>query len=573
MIRRFTRREVSMKVTPVSKTLADVLRGNFLRIPRFQRPYDWDRDNLTEFWTDLKDRAEPEYFMGSLVVFGDQKEKNLLSLVDGQQRITTITIMLSILRDTLDEYEEKGPATAIHDLIETRDLDNKSRFVLEHDPADRYMQCAIQSRVPDRKVKPDGTQQENLSAAYRYLSSVLYYHIESELKGKKLKAIEYLKHLRDCLLQMHFISIELDNEDDAYLIFETLNTRGKDLRASDLLKNHFMRLLPARTKGLDTAKNLWADTMEKLNSVTVSIDPDSFLLHYWLSTQYSVSKANLFLNYKNYVKKTNAKKSLEHIHESASTYVRCMAPMEANFSKEEKPLQASINAIRIFGVAQAAPLMLAIMSRYEEGVLSLKSTKAAFTLIEKFTFQFNALTQSRGGGGVSNMYAKLAQRTMNCAGPQEFADVVGEMREKFAERVPDEAEFTVPFSRILFRSNYTRERNLVRYVLTKIAKHYGMPDELDVSLMTIEHIFPQSKGEESGDDRDVGAIGNLIFMNEKLNGKVDDKNFKEKKKYYTPANSVYVDEKLQGADDWGADMIAIRGFHLAKIGYEKIWKI
>lgn len=48
-----------MKVTPVSKTLADVLRGNFLRIPRFQRPYDWDRDNLTEFWTDLKDRVEP----------------------------------------------------------------------------------------------------------------------------------------------------------------------------------------------------------------------------------------------------------------------------------------------------------------------------------------------------------------------------------------------------------------------------------------------------------------------------------------------------------------------------------
>lgn len=563
----------SMKVTPVSKTLADVLRGNFLRIPRFQRPYDWDRDNLTEFWTDLKDRVEPEYFMGSLVVFGDQKEKNLLSLVDGQQRITTITIMLSILRNTLDEYGEKGPAAAIHDLIETRDLDNKSRFVLEHDPADRYMQSAIQTRNPDRKVKPEGTQQDNLFAAYRYLSSALSSHIDSELKGKKVKIVEYLKHLRDCLLQMHFISIELDNEDDAYLIFETLNTRGKDLRASDLLKNHFMRLLPTKTKGLDAAKNLWADTMEKLNSVTVSIDPDSFLLHYWLSTQYSVSKANLFVNYKQHVKKTNAKKSLEHIHESASTYVRCMAPMESHFSKEEKSLQASINAIRIFGVAQAAPLMLAIMSRYEERVLSLRSIKAAFTLIEKFTFQFNALTQSRGGGGVSNMYAKLAQRTMSCAGPQQFADVVAEMREKFAERVPDEAEFAVPFSRITFRSNYTREKNLVRYVLTKVARHYGMPDELDVSMMTIEHILAQSKGEETGDNKDVGAIGNLIFMNEKLNGSLDNKSYKEKKKSYTAANNVYLDEKLQGAADWDSEMIATRGIHLAKIGYEKIWKI
>src|ERR1700761_7522399 len=124
MTRSLSKMGARMKVTPISKTLADVLRGNFLRIPRFQRPYDWDRDNLTEFWMDLKDRSEPEYFMGSLVVFGDQKEKNLLSLVDGQQRITTVTIMLSIIRDALEKYGEKGPAAAIHDLIETRDLDN-----------------------------------------------------------------------------------------------------------------------------------------------------------------------------------------------------------------------------------------------------------------------------------------------------------------------------------------------------------------------------------------------------------------------------------------------------------------
>jgi hypothetical protein len=207
------------------------------------------------------------------------------------------------------------------------------------------------------------------------------------------------------------------------------------------------------------------------------------------------------------------------------------------------------------------------------GVISLKSTKNAFVLIEKFTFQFNALTQSRGGGGVSNMYAKLAQRTMQCETAQAFAGVVSEMRDKFAERVPDEDQFALPFSRITFRANYTRERNLVRYVLSKIARHYGMPDELDASLMTIEHILPQSKGDETTDHRDVGAIGNLTFMVEKLNGKLDDKSFKEKKRFYTPANHVYPDEVLQRAGDWDADMIAKRGMHLAKVGYEKIWKI
>jgi hypothetical protein len=562
-----------MKVTPVSKTLADVLRGNFLRIPRFQRPYDWDRDNLTEFWNDLKDRSEPEYFMGSLVVFGDHKERNLLSIVDGQQRITTITIMLAIIRNALQSFDEDGPATAIHELIETRDLDNKRRFVIEHDPADRYFQYAVQSITPDFKHVTAGVQQENLQAAFAYLNTCVRTHLKLEFENKPDECVAYLKHLRDCILQMHFISIELDNEDDAYLIFETLNTRGKDLRASDLLKNHFMRLLPTKTKGLDPAKNIWSDTMEKLNSVNVAIDPDSFLLHYWLANRSSVSKAKLFLSYKSEIKKSNAKSWLDGIKTASATYVKVMAPGDVKFLKEERSLQESMNAIRIFGVAQAAPLMLAIMTQYEKKTIALKSTRAAFELIEKFTFQFNALTQSRGGGGVSNMYAKLAQNTIACGTAQDFADVSKEMKEKFRERVPDESEFTLPFSRITYRSTYTRERNLVRYVLMKLARHFGMPEEIDLSMLTIEHILSQSHGMESGDEYDVGAIGNLIFINETVNGQVGNKPFKEKMTYFTASNHVYMDQYLKDAVEWDDSSIAERGVKLANIGYTSIWNI
>ncbi|MCW5710550.1 DUF262 domain-containing protein [Shinella sp.] len=562
-----------MKVTPVSKTLADVLRGNFLRIPRFQRPYDWDRDNLTEFWNDLKDRAEPEYFMGSLVVFNDSKEKNLLSLVDGQQRITTITIMLAIIRNLLESIGETGPAKAIHDLIESRDLDDRSRFVLEHDPADRYLQQAIQMRKPDLKLSPDGVQQENLQNALRYLDSAVRSHIKGEFADNKIKTSAYLKHLRDCILQMHFVSIELDNEDDAYLIFETLNTRGKDLRASDLLKNHFMRLLPQRTKGLDIAKNQWSDTIEKLNSVTVAIDPDSFLLHYWLANHSSVSKAKLFLSYKAEIKKSNAKQWLESIKIGAATYVRIIAPNEEKFAKEERSLKESLQAIRVFGVTQAAPLLLAIMTQYERKAFSLKAVRSAVELIERFTFQFNALTQSRGGGGVSNMYAKLAQTTMSCDDGQDFAKVVSEMKAKFRERVPDETEFSLRFSRIIYRTNYTRERNLVKYVLTKLAQHFGMPGEVDTNMLTIEHILSQSEGEETGDEFDYGAIGNLLFVNDDVNGKVGTKDFKNKLKYFTPKNQVYMDPMLSSATEWKVENIGARGVELARIGYNKIWNV
>jgi hypothetical protein len=511
--------------------------------------------------------------MGSLVIFTDSKEKNIISLVDGQQRITTITITLAIIRNILDELGEEGPASAIHDLIETRDLDNKNRYVLEHDPADQYFQFRIQSKGPDTSLKPSTPQQENIQSAYRFLEVSVRNHLKYVLNDSKPKSIDYLKHLRDCLLQMHFVSIELDNEDDAYLIFETLNTRGKDLRVSDLLKNHFMRLMPSTTKGADQPKIIWSEIINKLNSVTISIDPDSFLLHYWLAKESSVSKASLFKHYKAYIKKSNAKQWINDLKTAADIYVKCMAPTEVKWAKEQRAVQDSLQALRIFGVALAAPLVLAIMRQYEAKVVSLKATKSAFEMIEKFTFQFNALTQSRGGGGVSNMYAKLAQNASACEDSNDFADVAAEMKEKFRERIPDEAEFSLPFSRLTYRSSYTRDRALVRYALIKLAREFGMPEEVDATMLTIEHLLSQSKGKETDDEFDVGAIGNLILVNESINGNLGDKSFKDKKPLLISKHNVYLDDSVKNATDWNAESIGIRGFSLAEIGYSKIWKI
>ena len=100
-----------------------------------------------------------------------------------------------------------------------------------------------------------------------------------------------------------------------------------------------------------------------------------------------------------------------------------------------------------------------------------------------------------------------------------------------------------------------------------------MPAEIDINLMTIEHIRPQSDGEETGDEFDVGAIGNLLLIKEELNVKLGDKPFSVKKPFFTRANSVYCDEFLLEADRWTYDKIAERGVHLAQIGYEEIWNL
>ena len=100
-----------------------------------------------------------------------------------------------------------------------------------------------------------------------------------------------------------------------------------------------------------------------------------------------------------------------------------------------------------------------------------------------------------------------------------------------------------------------------------------MPIEVDSASLTVEHILPQSQGVETDDEFDVGAIGNLIFIGAKLNGKIDTKPFKEKMPQFTRANLVYADEFLLDQKTWNEKKIADRGIELAKVGYRKIWNL
>ena len=83
-----------MKITCLDKSIAKLLTESFYRIPRFQRPYSWDRTNVEDFWKDAVVENEGQYFIGNFVVYDD---KTAMGIVDGQQRLTTITLLLCAL--------------------------------------------------------------------------------------------------------------------------------------------------------------------------------------------------------------------------------------------------------------------------------------------------------------------------------------------------------------------------------------------------------------------------------------------------------------------------------------------
>jgi hypothetical protein len=559
-----------MRISPVTKSLDELFRGNFLKIPRFQRPYSWDGQNVTDFWNDLADREDVEYFMGSAVLFADGKEKNLLSIVDGQQRLTTITIALSLVRSKFDQLGEPELADGIQAVLERKDIDNKLRYVLEHEPKNSYFQKAIQQRRPDEAAKPSTVEEKSLAAALASLSESLTADVDMLIPAEE--QIERVKTLRNRLLALLFISIQLDDEDDAYLIFETLNTRGKDLRVSDLLKNYFTRLIKPKNKSQDETKASWQEIMRRLEGVNPPIESDTFLTHYWLSEFAYVSKQNLFKAMKGVIAGENAKSVLNQLVQAAPVYVQSVAPSSHKWDNEEARLKKSLAALQAFRVAQATPLILAIMRKYRTKVISLAAAHRAIEYVEKFAFIFNAVTQSRGGGGIANMYARLAQKVTAADTPQAFADISSEIQERLVDKVNSQEEFTLGFLELSFRSDYTRERGVVRYALGKFAELYGLPAETDMALMTIEHIRPESSYSSQEEFWQVARIGNLLFAPERVNARLKTKRFAEKKEILLQ-EGMPLDPFLSKATDWKLSDIDARARELAAEGYKKIWWI
>jgi hypothetical protein len=121
--------EVYLKIESKDTDIESLLTGSFFHIPRFQRPYSWDDENISDFWNDLIINKDDDYFIGSMVVF--KKSKQQFGVVDGQQRLTTITILLCVIRDQFSKLGNDDLAKGLHQLIERKDRDNKSEYVLK----------------------------------------------------------------------------------------------------------------------------------------------------------------------------------------------------------------------------------------------------------------------------------------------------------------------------------------------------------------------------------------------------------------------------------------------------------
>lgn len=555
---------------PDRLNLEEILTRRYYRIPRFQRPYSWESTQVEDFWEDVFIDNEVGYFIGPMVGWRTSKDAPQANVVDGQQRLTTVTIALAAIRNAFSDLGEPKLAEGVHRYIERQDRNNEAHFVLQPEDRAPFLNNAILKYPRDATAKPDNLNEKNLSATNAWLTRQVGTEIAPEgIPLPKTEAVKALQKLRDRLLGLYVIWIEHSNEDDAYVLFETLNSRGKDLDVADLLKNLLLQKLKAKNARADAARDQWDKMRGHLESVDPPIDIDRFIQHWWLSTQEFVAVRKLFGRIKLKVRTAEAaQSSLDSLASDAPLYRDIFFPRMREWGPEEEEIREALQALLVFAVAQPAPLLLSLLRARSLKSVRMKHLRKTFEAIERYHFQSTTIAASSSSRGISAMYARYARELTNAKDEAAAAALLAQLRSSLTTRIPEALVFDAGFRQLEYSDWYTRDKRLIQYVLRRLHEEARANRP---TKPTIEHLAPQSSVSEDLSIEQVGNIGNLLWVDEVLNNELSHKSFEQKKKILAGYRELYDLDDILAADQWGAVEIQARALRLATLARDKVW--
>lgn len=569
-----------MKIEANDKEIQDIFSSGYFKIPRFQRPYSWEKDEVENFWEDITKNKDDNYFIGSMVVF--QSAKPYFGIVDGQQRLTTITIILSVIRDSFIKLNQGNLARGIHKYIEKANVDNEDEFILNSETSFPFLQGVIQSYKKDNIKDEIGVEESNLQNAYSLIKSKLLTLIpQIELYDDKQidlfndtkdNPIQKLKDIRDKILALKLVFIQLDNEDDAYLIFETLNARGRDLKTSDLVKNLFLKKLRSSNSRYDSAKISWNSLVSKFDNDTGEQTLDNYLLHYWLSEHKYITDKKLFPEIKSTLGDDNQKAEslLGTIIKTADYYKQITYPNSVEWAKQELKIKTIFENINLFKVKQQSSMTLSLTRAWRENKITMKMLKSALEKIEYFHFVFNAITSQRSSGVIATTYSDHAIKLTAAKSHDQTQSILKSLFNSLESKLPSFEEFYVNFAELNYLSNKTRNKGVIKYILSKQLGEAISGLNINHHLLTIEHYIPESSLKNGVSADIIGSIGNLILVDEAMNNNVLKNSAIEEKYKILNKNGYPLTQTYINNSSWGEQEVKERTEFIAKQLYEMI---
>ncbi|MGW3441994.1 DUF262 domain-containing protein [Streptomyces sp. NPDC001076] len=590
-----------------TKTIQNCFREFLYEVPNFQRPYSWTQEQLGDFWNDVI-LAKGDFFFGSTVTWVSEKRalfNDTYSIIDGQQRLTTSTILLSVVRDTLrdvaDKYDDvddfdtntaTSQATATQKYLMIEDDDGKSHPVL------RRPEPMFYEKIQKPSAIPSGEKWNGSATRIGEARSFFEEKILAAINGlTPSEQVERLKEIRSNALKARVIQVELASEEDGFLVFETLNTRGSDLRLSDLVKNLLIR---GGATGADDRKAVadrWDRLVDCVQLGRVNADVvDRFIWQSWNSRREAVKEPELFKKISSMVIANPAAhvSYLEELERDAETY--------ALLEDESVQVQSKVNGIRnafalpefvdsvralaIFNVSVANSTILAVARKFREtNLIKQAQVIEALRLVEAFHFQYTALTNGGSTGGTRSRYNRFAVRLENARSVGDVALAIADLREKLRASLPDRARalkefcslFYAPSVQLTQKQKLRSRKIFIAYVLMSFAKRENLlPAGQNLTTWSIEHIKPQSNASSKYDDP-VYSIGNLTLLTERLNSALGDAPLSVKAAKLK-TGSAFFDPELASWEASGNDspsnaQIEARSLSLATDALDRVWSL
>ncbi|QKF67682.1 DUF262 and DUF1524 domain-containing protein [Arcobacter venerupis] len=578
-----------MNIKPKDKTIKSLLiSGSQFIIPRFQREYSWDKKNYQEFIDDMlnclsiKDNKliSDNYFLGTMLFIGDYSESNNLDsniyVVDGQQRITSITILFSALSDRFREIGEDVLSEQVFRYIMTQNDDGEDIRILESKTHYPYFSFYIQDREKKDKQPPSTEEEEVIKESFIYFHNKLdekklRAHLSKTLGSDNVNQLEYkeiLKTIRDQVLGTTFISISTPDKKNANKIFEILNAKGKQLSHVDLIKNKIFEIIDEKGSA-DYAEVKWDAIKKILVSRNESVGLATYYRHFWISTYKKSSANKLYDDFIKIIKPQNRdkyKEFLVEMEDNAKNYIKILNPSRQDYEnrKEYFWLVQSLNILmNYFNIVQVRIALLALFKVKDEGLINTKKFKETIQFLENFHFAYNSIV-SGAANRFETIYAKFAIEIRKCKNKSEVNTLIDTMLITLLNKLfPNFEQFSNGFIKLTFTKKDNPSNVKTKYAIQKLNSFYEQ-EEIFSDLGSIEHIVSESSGNNSCN------IGNLIILEQRLNNEADNLNYSDKKKIYLKSSYNWIKEFTNNNDDWEIDKIESRAKELSKVYYTNI---
>ncbi len=547
------------------KGIGKLIKEEKLKVPIYQRPYSWTEKQIGEFLNDLRDTindGDDEYFLGTIVLTKIESDSKL-EIVDGQQRITTITIFFSTFLQLIQEEKDK----------ETIRVDYLSKWDKRIGDNIPKLELSLQDNefFKKRIINQDFTTETTKESHQRIKKAFeIILEFNKTLLDNNNKDIRILYDWEDFIIDnLKVVVITVPTDANAYTIFETLNDRGIELAQIDLLKNYLYSKASSR---LQEAQNLWVEITSKIEAEASEKMLLTYIRHHWSSTYGFVRETNkeLYSKIKNKIRnQTQVITFLTNLKNDIDKYLAILNHNLSFWDDYDSKCKDYIETLNYFGLAQYRPLVLTILKKFNDNEVK-KSLKLVVSWMVR-----NLIMGKLGGGTLEKAYIENAVKISN-------GDITNarELRDVFKILIPTDQEFNEGF-----KVASVSKAKLARYYLSAIENYKRDKEYPELLVNTnpdavnLEHILPEKDNDnnyssftEEMKKSYLKRIGNLTLMKTKENNDFKSSSFDVKKDKFKDSELWITKMIAENYDGWDGDNIKNRQNKLAELAI-KTWSL